>query len=377
MPEDWIPDSPDELFRKIHSGEVIELGQNTNRLGPPEEVRRAVIRAALEAPYNVYANPRGDERLRRSVLEYFGLEDDEFEAVITNGAIEGVHATIRALASNGVAVTPDPGYKTIDGMMMAEGIEVQEIDVYSPETDYKMTADVIQEELDGSLRELDLIFVINPLNPLGSSLNERELRGLVELAQDADAFLVHDCTYRDFAPHQPVACEMDPERCVDLYSFSKTYGLAGLRVGAIVGEKRLLEQICKHKVSKLGINVIAQEAAIAALKARDRWIPKLMREVRRNQRLIKRECEGDGIRIPVYPSHANCLVIDFSEHEHLDSRTVVGKLYTDHGIFVRTGYYTSTRHGRGFIRVAFSAPREDIERFCEAFNEVIGELLRA
>ncbi len=377
MPADWIPDSPDELFRRIRSGEVIELGQNTNRLGPPEEVRRAVVRAALEAPYNVYTNPRGDVRLRRSVLEYFGLEDDEFEAVITNGAIEGVHATIRALASNGVAVTPDPGYKTIDGMMMAEGVEVQEVDVYSPEVGYKMTAEAVQEALDGRLKDLDLIFVINPLNPLGSSLNERELRALVELAQDADAFLVHDCTYRDFAPHRPVACEMDPERCVDLYSFSKTYGMAGLRVGAIVGEKRLLEQICRYKVSKLGINTIAQEAAITALRVRDRWVPRLVRETRRNQRLIKRECEGNGVRIPVYPSHANCLVLDFSEYEHLDSRTVVGKLYTEHRIFVRTGYYTSTRHGRGFIRVAFSAPREDIERFCEAFNEVIGELTRS
>jgi len=373
---DWIPDSPDELFRKIHSGEVIELGQNTNRLGPPEEVRRAVVRAALEAPYNVYAHPQGDRRLREGLLEYFELDDD-FDAVITNGAIEGVHAVIRAFASNGVAVTPDPGYKTIDGMMMAEGVHVQEVDIYSEEFDYQMTVDAVMEEFDGNLRELDLIFVINPSNPLGSSMSERELRGLVELAQDADAFLVHDCTYRDFAPEQPVACEMDPERCVDLYSFSKTYGLAGLRIGAVIGERKLLEQVSKYKVSKLGINLIAQEAAITALKVRDRWIPRLLREVTRNQRLIKRECEGDGVKIPVYPSHANCLVIDFSEYGYIDSKTVVGKLYSEYGIFVRTGYYTSPRRGKGFIRVAFSAPREDIERFCEAFNEVMGELIKS
>jgi len=373
---DWIPDSPDELFRKIKEGEIVEMGQNTNRLGPPEEVREAVIRAAEEARYNVYANPKGDAELRRGVVEYFGLDGD-FEALITSGAIEGIHAVIRAFACNGTVLTPDPGYKTIDGMMITEGAYVHEVDTYSEEYGYKMTADAVQDALDSDgvdPDDVDMIFVINPSNPLGSALDEGEVRALVELAQDLDAVLVHDCTYRDFADSKPVACEMDPERCVDVYSFSKTYGLAGMRVGAVVGERKLIESIAEYKVGKLGINVLAQEAALAALRCRESWIPKLRRELDRNQKIIRRECVRDGVRIPVFPSQANCLVIDFSEHEHVDSKDVVGALY-ERGVFVRTGYYTSPRHGRGFIRVAFSVPREDVEYFCSAFNEVMDELL--
>ena len=70
-------------------------------------------------------------------------------------------------------------------------------------------------------------------------------------------------------------------------TFSKVYGLAGLRVGSLVGPKEFIGDIRGTMVSDLGISVVGQRAAIAALETKPEWLPDLVKTALKNQELIK------------------------------------------------------------------------------------------
>ena len=127
-------------------------------------------------------------------------------------------------------------------------------------------------------------------------------------------------------------------------------------------------------VSDLGINVVGQRAAIAALETKPEWLPGLLETARKNQEIIKNTVDQiDGVSLPVYPSAASMMIIDISEH-NANPQEVQDKLLYEHNIFVRAGNYVSTRFGERFIRVSFSIPTKEVERFSEAFPKVMNEL---
>ena len=103
-------------------------------------------------------------------------------------------------------------------------------------------------------------------------------------------------------------------------------------------------------------------------------MPGLLETARYNQSLIKAVVDKiDGVELPVYPSAASMMVIDISKHK-ANPQDVQDKLLYDHDIIVRAGNYVSTRFGDNFIRVSFSIPTPEVERFIEAFPKVMDEL---
>ena len=123
-----------------------------------------------------------------------------------------------------------------------------------------------------------------------------------------------------------------------------------------------------------GINVVGQRASIAALKTKPEWLPKLVKTALYNQSLIKGAVDKiDGVELPVYPSAASMMVIDISKH-NAKPQDVQDKLLYENDIFVRAGNYVSARFGDNFIRVSFSIPTPEVERFVEAFPKVMDEL---
>ena len=171
-----------------------------------------------------------------------------------------------------------------------------------------------------------------------------------------------------------MAADLLPEKTITAYSVSKNCGLAGMRVGSLVGPKDFISEVRGTMVSDLGINVVGQRASIAALKTKPEWLPGLVKTALYNQSLIKGAVDKiDGVELPVYPSAASMMVIDISKH-NAKPQDVQDKLLYENDIFVRAGNYVSARFGDNFIRVSFSIPTPEVERFVEAFPKVMDEL---
>ena len=266
-------------------------------------------------------------------------------------------------------ITSDPSYFVVHKFAKLGGAKCTDIPIYHG--DYRFNVEDIKEAINPKSKS---IFLIDPINPLGSTYPKDEKKAICEVAEDHDLWLIDDITYRDFAPNHTLAANIIPEKTITAYSVSKNCGLAGLRVGSLVGPKDFISDIRGTMVSDLGISVVGQRAAIAALETKPKWLPRLVKTALKNQELIKEAVDKvDGAELPVYPSAASMMVIDISKH-NADPQDVQDKLLYENDIFIRAGNYVSARFGDNFIRVSFSIPTSEVERFAEAIPKVMEEL---
>jgi len=212
-----------------------------------------------------------------------------------------------------------------------------------------------------------MILLIDPLNPLGSGYARDEVRAIAEIAHDRHLLLLNDVTYRDFPEHHTLAREFAPEETITVWSVSKNCGLAGMRLGGLAAPPALAKEIARFHPNDLGVDVVAQWAARAALRTKAAWFPAVRRQTQQNAARIRDVvARVPGTHLPVFPSQANMFAIDISA-TRIAPEALQRELLLEHGVFVRAGGYLSPAFGSRFVRVSFSNPPSDIDRFAAAF----------
>jgi aspartate aminotransferase len=361
---------PFDAFRYAHSHrtEVAWLSQNTNHLVPPEVIRGALETAIRERRYEGYPYAPGDPELLDLVTRDLGLPG--IVPFLTAGGTESLYMMTRALLAAGdEVIASDPSYLIIHKFIELSGARTRNLDIYAPP--YRLTADRVREAIGPKTR---MILLIDPLNPLGSGYPREEVRAIAEVAHDHHLLLLNDVTYRDFADHHTLAGEFAPEETVTVWSVSKNCGLAGMRIGGFAGPAELVKKIGRYNTNDLGVNVLAQVAALAAMRTKSQWFPAVKRQTRENGERVRAVVEGvPGASLPVFPSQANMMVIDIAKLG-LAPDALQEELLAKHGVFVRSGNYLSTTYGSRFVRVSFSNAPADIERFARAFPVAVHAL---
>lgn len=344
------------------------LSQNTNHLVPPEVVRGALEEAIRERRYEGYPYGPGDPELLDLVVRDLGLKG--LTPFLTAGGTESLYMIARALLGPGdEVVASDPSYLIIHRFIELSGARTRNLDIYAPP--YRLSADRVQEAIGPKTR---MILLIDPLNPLGSGYPRDEVRAIAEVAHDRHLLLLNDVTYRDFADAPALAAEFAPESTITVWSVSKNCGLAGLRVGGFLATPELVRTVGRFNTNDLGVNILAQVAALAALRTKASWIGEVRRQTRENGARIRATVDGiAGASLPVYPSQANMMVIDIARLG-LSPEAVQQELLEKYGVFVRAGNYLSPMHGARFVRVSFSNPPADLDRFVRAFPEAVRTL---
>ena len=360
-----------DAFRYAHDhrSEVAWLSQNTNHLVPPEVVRPAVMEALEHRLYEGYPPAAGWPRLREAVLADLGCPPD-LGLIVSAGATEALYMAARALLGPGdVVVASDPSYLIIHKFVQLSGATATALDIYAPP--YRLTADRIGEAVNEKTR---MILLIDPLNPLGTSYPREEVRAIAEVAHDRKLLLLQDITYRDFAEQHTLARLFYPERTLTAWSVAKNCGLAGMRLGGLVGPVDLVREVGRFNTNDLGVNALAQAAAVAALTTKASWIGAVRATTRENQARIRAAVDRvTGAFLPVYPSRANMFVVDVAA-TRVTPEALQQELLLAHGVFVRAGNYLSPRFGERFVRVSFSNPPPDVDRFCRAFPIAVAQL---
>jgi aspartate aminotransferase len=355
-------------YAHAHRDEIAWLSQNTNHLVPPEAIRAALEEAIRARRYEGYPLASGDPELLELVRADLGLSG--VSPFITGGGTESLYMIARALLARGdEVIASDPSYLIIHRFVDLSGARTKALDIYQPP--YRLTADRVQEAIGPSTR---MILLIDPLNPLGSGYPREEVRALAEIAHDHHLTLLNDVTYRDFSDGHALAAEFAPEETVTVWSVSKNCGLAGMRLGGYLAPREVAASIGRYNTNDLGVNVLAQVAAKAALRSKPTWIGGVVRQTRQNGERIRAVAETvPGVTVPVFPSRANMTVLDIAE-TGVSPEALQEELLHKHGVFVRAGNYLSPAHGRRFVRLSFSNPPADIERFARAFPEAMAAL---
>ena len=260
---------------------VVWMSQNTNHLPTHSAIQKAIRKAADDREYTKYPLASGLPQLKNLILEDLELPDHDLH--ITNGGTEALYCLMRHIQPRGSEmITSDPSYFIVHKFAKLGGAKCTDIPIYHG--NYRFDVEDIKEAITPDSKS---IFLIDPINPLGSTYPKDEKRAICEVAEDHDLWVIDDITYRDFAPEHTLAANLLPEKTITAYSVSKNCGLAGLRVGSLVGPKNFISDIRGTMVSDLGISVVGQRAAVAALETKPDWLPGLVDTAVKNQGLIK------------------------------------------------------------------------------------------
>jgi aspartate aminotransferase len=360
-----------QYFDKLcNTPNLMWLGQNTNHFAPHASVREAVIQALDSGEYHAYAPPAGFEELRQLIREDMGIPDAS--VLVTDGAVEALYnACSNVCKPETTFVTTNPSWAWPMHFAKKAGAEVVELPIYNEAQGYKLTVEQLRNAVDEKTR---VIYLVDPNNPLGTCHTKEEIKAFTDIARSVGAYFIHDATYSSFAENFTPAFKFYPEKAIQIYSFSKWLGLAGMRLGAVLASGEIIEMLATAPPNNLGSNVLSQRAAIAGLKTKAQWFPEIWRRQRRNQEVVaKAALKIPGFAVPVYPSNANLLVIE-TIGAGIKPEALVAA-YQTQGIMIRQGTYHTKQFGDRFVKVSLTVPEEWADRFCELLPDMV-ELAR-
>lgn len=348
---------------------MVWMGQNTTHLPPDPAVVGAINDSVARDEYQLYAPAAGFAELRRGILDDLGLVD--FDCWITDGAVGGLHHVVGRLAGRiSRLVTSDPGWPWPGRFAHLAGRPVTVLPIYD-----RPRPLLRAEQIAEAIEPRSLLYLIDPLNPLGSSYTPDEMADIVDLARQHQSYIVHDATYRHFADHHTLAATLYPEGTITTYSFSKWLGLAGFRLGAIVAEPALLAELMAVPANPLGSTIVGQRAAIAGLSVRQTWLEQLRSITRANLEAIEAVvARTRGARVVVARSQGNFTAVDVADTGW--SAEGLCEAMLDRDVFIRPGTYQSPEFGNRFVKVSASVPTAWSDRFVEVWTEVLGAATR-
>lgn len=265
---------------KAQGVDVIDLGIGSPDLPPPRHIIDALYESALKPENHGYAGYYGLPALRRAIADYYqrrfgvGLDPDR-EVVVLIGSKEGLfNVSLAFLDLGDVALIPDPGYPTYSlGTYMAGGVRyplpLQE------EHDFLPDLEAIPADVADAAKVLWLNY---PNNPTGAVADLEFLSRAVNVARCHNLLLCYDNPYCDltFDGYRAPSVLQVPgakEVALEFNSLSKTYNMAGWRVGMAVGSAQAVEALSRVKTNiDSGIFKPIQEAALAALTGDQSWL---------------------------------------------------------------------------------------------------------
>jgi len=359
-------------FDDIHSTEkMLWMGQNTNHLQAHPAVKEVLLKAVSDQSFNNYAPPQGYEELRELILRDVVGDSSrsDTKVLITDGAINGLYLVCKRYGDAPTTlITSDPTWVWPLTFAKNQGANVRLLPIYDGSKNYKIQLSDLKEALRQSSNPI--LYLIDPLNPLGSSYTLDELKKIAEVLEETDALVIHDCTYRDFALDHHLMREILPKKTITTYSFSKWLGIAGLRTGAIIADTPIFDFLLQDQSNILGSNVLGQQAAIAAFSVKEQWIDEVNTVQRGNQKMIAEALRMVGGLYPVvYPSNGNFLAVD-CQSTGITASAIAAE-FLKRGIFIRTSNYHSEALKDLFLKISTTVPVLWVEKFCEELPSVL------
>lgn len=352
--KDLVPYPPgkplEELEREYGIKDAIKLASNENPLGPSPRACRAIEEAL--GKLNRY--PDGSAYyLKNRLAERFGVSSQQI--VLGNGSNELIEFLVRVLVRPGCEViSSTPSFLVYAKAVQAAGGE----NVVVPLRDSHHDLDAIRKAVTSGTR---IIFLDNPNNPTGSVIGRRELDAFFPALPD-DIVVVMDEAYMEFVQGGATPSGLEylknDGRVVTLRTFSKAYGLAGLRVGYGIMDAALAGYLERVR-QPFNINSLAQAGALAALDDEEH-LNKTLKTIWDGLSFLTDGLTGLGCH--VFSSHANFLFVNV----HRDAKMVYEGMLRQ-GVIIRA----MTAYGfPDHIRITAGLPHEN-ERCISALKRVL------
>ena len=342
----YVPGKPiEELERELGVSNSIKLASNENPLGPSPEALKAIRDSFSDL--NRYPDGAG-YYLKNALSEMLSISPDEL--ILGNGSNELLDIVARTyLQAGDEAVMASPSF-------VVYGMAVQSVGGRSLQVPLKDYRHDLEAMADAITPRTKMVFIANPNNPTGTINTKDEFDTLLEKITD-DMLVVVDEAYYEYVSAPDYADSMKHFRAgrniLILRTFSKIYGLAGLRIGYGIARKEILTDMNRLR-EPFNTNSLAQRAALAALNDKAHVTNSRKTNDKGREYLYQ---QLTALGISYVPTEANFIYIPIS-----DSIAVNNSLMKK-GVIIRP-------MGPKAIRVTIGLPEEN-KRFIEALTAVI------
>jgi histidinol-phosphate aminotransferase len=269
--------------------DMILLNDNANLFGVNPAVQQVVESFDFG---RLWAYPsESSEALRERIASEFGISPDE--VIVGNGSDEILDISSKCFLNPGdVFCSPIPTfsmYKFYANLHLAKPVEKV------LKRDFSLVADSILDERP------KMVSVCQPNNPTANLFEPAKIRKLLEMVP---GIVMLDEAYCEFADSNMLKDVMDSQRGIDIRTFSKALGIAGLRVGYAMARKELIDELRQFR-TPFGLNSFSEAVAVKAMDNRD-WVKEIVSNVRTEGAYLKPKLESLGFK--VYPSVCNFLL---------------------------------------------------------------------
>ncbi len=309
-----------ELAAKIGLSEsdICDFSANINPLGPPDWLR-SVISRAVDSVAD-YPDPNC-KKLVNTIADHYNIAKEEI--LVANGSAEIIAAIPRALGLKR-AIIPVPAYSDYAAACELAGMTVEKLDMTVSEN---LTLDLVA--LADCLQGREIVFIANPNNPTGLSLDTNKLREFAK--KHNDTIFALDEAFIDFLADGQSLIYERPANIIVLRSMTKFYAIAGIRLGFAVGAEGLIAQIRKH-ITPWPVNIFAQQVGIRAIEDK-RYAVKTIETVTCNRQwLCKELSKVSGLY--VYPGQANFLLVKITNAQ-INAKLLADRLLEKNAIAIR------------------------------------------
>ncbi|MFY0603034.1 MAG: aminotransferase class I/II-fold pyridoxal phosphate-dependent enzyme [Flavobacteriaceae bacterium] len=342
---------------------IINLGIGSPDLQPPQEVISAIQQSVLEEGAHKYQSYQGIPAFKNAIANFYKNKyqvqiDPDKEVLPLMGSKEGILHISMAFVNQGEEVLiPNPGYPTYTSVTNLVGGKPIFYDLDAT-NDWQPDFDDLEKK---DLSKVKIMWVSYPHMPTGAKAKETTFKKLIAFAQQHGILIVNDNPYSfilNDAPKSILELDGAKEVCLELNSLSKSFNMAGWRVGMLLGSESHLQQVLKVKTQMdSGMFYGIQKGAIAALNVSNDWFVALNKVYKERKKLIWELATKLGCN---FDKNSAGLFVWAKLPEGKLSETMVDILLYEKDIFVAPGTIFGSK-GEGYIRFSLCVPKEQIK----------------
>jgi aspartate aminotransferase len=360
---------------KSEGVDIISFAVGEPDFTTPKHIIEAA-KSALDQGFTHYTPSFGIPELRKAIAEKSRSENGipcKEENVIVTPTKLGIFASLMALVQKGdEVIVSDPGFVSYFQIINFAEAKIVGIEL-SEENDFRLLPENVAEAVSSKTK---VIMLNSPHNPTGCVSTKDDLKGMADLAQDHDIYIISDEIYEKIiyhGTHHSLASFDDMfERTVTLNGFSKSYAMTGWRLGWAIANEEVVKSINRIQQHSLTCAVsFAQKAGVAALSGTQEPVMEMVREFKIRRDLV---CQG------------------INEIPKLSCRTPQGAFY----VFVKYDYDMPSIGfakfliekanvavtpgsafgvcGEGHIRLSYAASRDKISKGLKRIKEALSDL---
>ncbi|SHG84488.1 pyridoxal phosphate-dependent aminotransferase [Flagellimonas flava] len=349
---------------------IINMGIGSPDLAPSPKVLETLKAAIADTGAHQYQSYQGLPELRNAIAEFYKVKfgvtvNPANEILPLMGSKEGImHIGLAFLNEGDEVLLPNPGYPTYSSVTKLIGAVPRTYDLKAENNWFPDLEALSQTDLS----KVKLMWVSYPHMPTGATADREQLSHLVDFAKKHQILLVNDNPYSFVLSKNPtsiLSVDGAKDCALELNSLSKTFNMAGWRVGMVLGNQEHINAVLKVKSNMdSGMFYGIQKGAIAALNSGPDWFEGLDEVYNRRRELMFQLVEKLGC---AYDRNAVGMFVWSKLPEgSLPSEEFIDKVLYDKHIFIAPGTIFGS-NGEGYIRFSLCVKEEKIKEAIERF----------